>query len=215
MALQTIVKYNVYDWHNNHQDEIALNLNIADTNSAYIVHRALVAQRASQRQGTASTKTRSQVRGGGRKPWKQKGTGKARAGSNRSPLWRGGGVIFGPSADINYNKKINRKELQLALRTVLYNKYNNTLIVRNFNDHFNKPSTKKILGAFKTWQLNLDSKILVIVDNKTSNLYLSIRNLLNVNIIAANNLNVIDLLNHNFLVITTDALLKINEVYNV
>nr|YP_009369894.1 50S ribosomal protein L4 [Boldia erythrosiphon]ARO90582.1 50S ribosomal protein L4 [Boldia erythrosiphon] len=215
MVLQTTVIYNVHDLESSYQHKITLNLSIADAKAAYVVHRALVAQRTSQRQGTSSSKTRSEVRGGGRKPWKQKGTGKARVGSNRSPLWRGGGVVFGPSSDINYNKKINQKELQLALRTVLYNKYNNILVVKQFDASFNNPSTKKILSIFKIWKIDLNSKILLIVNTKNLNLYLSIRNLPNINIIAANNLNVIDLLNHNLVVITTDALLKINEVYNV
>ena len=214
MGLIRKINYPIFDWENSNQKSIDVDFIIAEKNAGYIVHRALVTQQASQRQGTASTKTRSEVKGGGKKPWKQKGTGKARAGSNRSPLWRGGGVIFGPKSDINYNKKINKKELQLALRTLLYNKSDKTVLVENFDTQFDQPSTKKVMCALKNWGLDLGNKILIIVAKKNYNLYLSTRNIPNVDIIAANNLNVIDLLKNKFLLITTDALDKINEVYN-
>merc|ERR1712153_281954 len=96
-------------------------------NANYLIHKDILRHQISKKQGTASTKTRSEVRGGGRKPWKQKGTGRARAGSNRSPLWKGGGVIFGPKPK-TMQHKLNKKEFQLALRTLLYNKKNNLFV---------------------------------------------------------------------------------------
>nr|YP_009402724.1 50S ribosomal protein L4 [Compsopogon caeruleus]ARX96077.1 50S ribosomal protein L4 [Compsopogon caeruleus] len=214
MVLNKTISYAVYDWENNIKELISLDLTVADKTSAYVVHRALIAQQTSSRQGSASTKTRSEVRGGGRKPWKQKGTGKARAGSNRSPLWKGGGVIFGPKPTVNYIKKINQKEMQLALRSVLLNKFNNTLIVENFDTYFDTPSTKQVLQSLINWQLDIKSKILIIVKEKNYNLYLSVRNIPNIDIIAANNLNIMDLLNNKFLVITTEALKEIGDIYN-
>lgn len=109
----------IKNWDGKETGSATLDLRVADESTAdHIVHRALVRQMANARQGTVSTKTRAEVRGGGRKPWRQKGTGRARAGSNRSPLWRGGGVIFGPKPR-DYSLKMNRKERRLALRTAL------------------------------------------------------------------------------------------------
>ena len=111
-------------------DTQSITLKISDRNAMYIIHRALIQQLQNNKYRKAHTKTRSEVQGGGKKPWKQKGTGKARAGSIRSPLWKGGGVIFGPRTQY-YKYKINKKEKQLALRTLLNNKWNNTLIVND------------------------------------------------------------------------------------
>ena len=109
----------IRNWQGEEAGSATLELAVArEENASHIVHRALIRQTNNARQGNASTKTRAEVRGGGRKPWKQKGTGRARAGSIRSPLWRGGGVIFGPSPK-DYNMKMNRKERRLALRTAL------------------------------------------------------------------------------------------------
>ena len=113
MVIQTELEYSIYDTEGNTSSKSTISLKIATVKSSYLVHRAMVKQQAEQRQGTASTKTRSEVRGGGKKPWKQKGSGKARAGSNRSPLWKGGGVTFGPKTR-SYRKKMNRKEWRLA-----------------------------------------------------------------------------------------------------
>nr|YP_010337180.1 ribosomal protein L4 [Pseudoerythrocladia kornmannii]QUE28261.1 ribosomal protein L4 [Pseudoerythrocladia kornmannii]UNJ16765.1 ribosomal protein L4 [Pseudoerythrocladia kornmannii] len=214
MTCQQTIDYKVLNWSNEEIGEEQLTLNIAEKTANYVVHRALIAQRSQRRNNTASTKTRSEVRGGGRKPWKQKGTGRARAGSNRSPLWRGGGVIFGPRNTINYDKKINQKESQLAIRTVLFNKKTETTIVNSFESEFSIPSTKNLLQAIKKWGISEKQKILIICKHKTSNLYLSTRNLQNVNIISCNSLNTIDLLNAQHLIITVDSLAAIKEVYN-
>merc|ERR1712106_688015 len=111
-------------------DKITLNLSILENSGNYVVHKDINRQQLQQKQGTVSTKTRSEVRGGGRKPWRQKGTGRARAGSNRSPLWKGGGVIFGPKPK-KVNLKLNKKERRLALQTLLYNKKDNILVIEN------------------------------------------------------------------------------------
>jgi large subunit ribosomal protein L4 len=118
-----------------------LKLTILEKSGTYLLHKDLLRHFNSQKQGTVSTKTRSEVRGGGRKPWRQKGTGRARAGSNRSPLWKGGGVIFGPKPK-TLVLKLNKKERRLALQTLLYNKKNNILIIENLENGISQPKTK-------------------------------------------------------------------------
>ena len=213
MTVNTQVIYQVYNWEGQVVGNTDLNLKVSKDSGMYLVHRALVKQNNEKRQGSANTKTRSEVRGGGRKPWRQKGTGRARAGSIRSPLWRGGGVIFGPKPR-SFSTKMNKKEKQLALRTALHNKSVNTLIVENFNSYFQKPKTKLFIDAVNRWNLDLNNKILVIVNKKDPNVYLSIRNLHNVDIISADTLNIMALLAAHKVIITVDALPKIQEVYN-
>nr|YP_009509317.1 ribosomal protein L4 [Gracilaria vermiculophylla]AXI96967.1 ribosomal protein L4 [Gracilaria vermiculophylla]QXU75172.1 ribosomal protein L4 [Gracilaria vermiculophylla]WDZ67949.1 ribosomal protein L4 [Gracilaria vermiculophylla] len=193
--------------------EITLNLSKQDKNNIYILHRALTQQLIRDR--NANTKTRSQVSGGGKKPWKQKGTGKARAGSNRSPLWRGGGVIFGPQKR-KCSKKINKKEKQLALRIIIENKFKDTIVTENFVERIEKPNTKLIVNTLKQYKLdtNIKNNILIIVSKKTHNLHLSTRNLKHVELLAANHLNVISLLKANQIIIDKDALDIINKIYN-
>nr|YP_009295640.1 50S ribosomal protein L4 [Mastocarpus papillatus]AOL58124.1 50S ribosomal protein L4 [Mastocarpus papillatus] len=193
-----------------------IKLRINEDKGMYIIHRALNKQLNNNRQGNANTKSRGEIRGGGRKPWKQKGSGKARAGSIRSPLWEGGGVIFGPKRK-NYNIKINKKEKQLALRTLLHNKFKQTYLVSNIiTTNINKPNTKAVLKTISNLSINLNkkTKILFIVVNKNINLRLSIRNLPNVELITADQLHIIALLKANKIIITIDALNKIKEVYN-
>lgn len=194
-----------------------VHLKISENKGMYIIHRALIQQLNCKRQKIANTKTRSEVRGGGQKPWKQKGTGKARAGSIRSPLWRGGGVIFGPKSQ-KYKIKINKKEKKLALRTTIYNKFKNTFIVDidNFTNNLNKPNTKFIIQKINNLGININkkSKILIIIANQNYNLYLSIRNLQNIDLINANQINLFQILKAEKLIITTSALDKINQIYN-
>nr|AIA20087.1 50S ribosomal protein L3 [Neoporphyra perforata] len=213
MTVKTQLNYQVYNWEGQISGSADLNLKVSQDSGMYLVHRALVKQNNQKRQGSANTKTRSEVRGGGRKPWRQKGTGRARAGSIRSPLWRGGGVIFGPKPR-SFAKKMNKKERQLALRTALNNKSVNTLIVENFNSHFQQPKTKMFMEAIQRWNLDLSKKVLVVVDGKDPNVYLSVRNLHNVEIISADTLNIMALLAAHKIIITVDALSKIQEVYN-
>lgn len=203
----------VKNWQGEQVSETSLELKVAkEKNANHIVHRALVRQLAKARQGTASTKTRSEVRGGGRKPWRQKGTGRARAGSIRSPLWRGGGVIFGPKPR-DYDLKMNKKERRLALRTAFNSCLENAVVVENFAEEIARPKTKEIIDALTRWEVDITQKILLIVTDIAENVYLSTRNIPNVKLLKASNLNVYDLLNAQQVVVTTDALTKIQEVY--
>ena len=208
-----MVNCKVKNWQGEEVSETSLELKVAkEESAAHIVHRALVRQLAMARQGTASTKTRSEVRGGGRKPWRQKGTGRARAGSSRSPLWRGGGVTFGPKPR-DYSVKMNKKERRLALRTAFYSCLESAVVVEDFTAQVTAPKTKEILSALDRWGVDKNSKVLLIVNEISDNLHLSTRNIVNVKILKAGNLNVYDLLNAQQVVVTTDALTKIEEVY--
>ena len=204
----------VKNWQGEDVGETTLDLKVAkEENAEHIVHRALVRQLNNGRQGTASSKTRAEVRGGGRKPWRQKGTGRARAGSIRSPLWRGGGVIFGPKPR-DYSTKMNRKERRLALRTALNSRNEDTIIVENFAEQLEHPKTKEIISALERWGIETTAKVLLILDDIPDNVYLSVRNISTVKLIKATNLNVFDLLHANKIVITQEALAKIQEVYS-
>ena len=161
-----------------------LNLNVLENSGNYLIQKDIIRHYASQRQGTVSTKTRSEVRGGGRKPWKQKGTGRARAGSNRSPLWKGGGVIFGPKPK-KLIFKLNKKERRLALQTLLYNKKNSVLVIDNLENEVNLPKTKIFIKICQDCGINLDQKLLIIVSEKTKLLKLSTQNIKNVELISA------------------------------
>ncbi|CCH66368.1 LSU ribosomal protein L4p (L1e) [Richelia intracellularis HH01] len=207
-------KCEVKNWQGEQVSQQTFELEIAkETTAAGIVHRALVRQMTNARQGTASTKTRSEVRGGGRKPWRQKGTGRARAGSIRSPLWRGGGVIFGPKPR-DYNLKMNRKERRLALRTAFASRLDDLIIVEEFNSYFSCPKTKELVTAIVRWGSLLDEKTLLILSEKNENIYLSARNVENLKLLIADQLNVYDLLHADKLVVTASALGKIQEVYS-
>ena len=178
--------------------------------NAGLVHQVIVMQLASQRLGTHSTKTRSMVRGGGRKPWRQKGTGRARAGSRRSPLWRSGGTIFGPSPR-SYAFRMPKKQRRLALRCVLSEKLRNNELIVLDELNFEAAKTKqmvKLLSDFK-----VDSKALFIADEVSENVERSARNLQGVKTLGALGLNAYDLLYHDKLFITKDAIAKIEEVY--
>lgn len=209
MTNQTQIVYNVSL--NKHTKSISFRINT--NNNIYIVHRAIVKELHEKRQGNASSKTKSQVRGGGKKPWKQKGTGKARAGSIRSPLWRGGGVIFGPTSQ-TYIKKLNRKEKQLALRNLIYNKKNETIIINESYFQLEKASTNLLINKIQKLNINITSKILIIVTKKNTNTYLSIRNLTSVDLIAANQLNLLAIIQAKHLIITEDSLDIIQRTYN-
>ena len=203
----------VRDWQGAEAGTATLDLQVAKAENAnHIVHRALVRQLANSRQGTVSTKTRAEVRGGGRKPWRQKGTGRARAGSNRSPLWRGGGVIFGPKPR-DYSLNMNRKERRLALRTAFQARIEDLIVVQEFSDKLPRPKTKEMVRALTGWGIELDSKVLLIVAERNEMVYLSARNIDRMRIISADNLNVFDLLAADKIVATEAALAKVQEVY--
>nr|YP_009313949.1 Ribosomal protein L4 [Hommersandiophycus borowitzkae]SCW22203.1 Ribosomal protein L4 [Hommersandiophycus borowitzkae] len=214
MTIEKTISYNLYQANQKTDNCTTINLNISSQNTdRFIVHRSLIKQNAEKRQGTASTKTRSEVRGGGRKPWKQKGTGKARAGSIRSPLWRGGGVIFGPKPK-TYKLKLNSKEKQLALRNLLYNKTACTILINENEVNFEIPQTKIVVKKLNDLGIIDKQHTLFIVKNKSTNLYLSSRNLPYLELIQANHLNIRSLLRAKKIIITEQALSIINEVYN-
>ena len=207
--VQCVVK----DWQGVEKGNTELDLKVAKEETASsVVHRALVRQLANQRQGNACTKTRAEVSGGGRKPWKQKGTGRARAGSTRSPLWRGGGVIFGPKPR-DYTIKMNRKERRLALRTAFQSRTADLIVVEDFSANLERPKTKDMLAAFARWGVVVGSKVLVILPTKDENAYLSMRNVARVKVITAANLNMFDLLNADQIIATASAIDSIKEVY--
>jgi large subunit ribosomal protein L4 len=182
-------------------------------NAIGLIHRAYLTQIKNSRQYLASTKTKSEVRGGGRKPWKQKGTGRARAGSNRSPLWVGGGVIFGPKFRI-VNKKINKKENRLAILSALYLKKNKWVFVdENLFTNFNEIKTKNIRNLLSTFSLNPTEKILFILTKPNRSFWLASRNLKNIEITTCNCLNVRQLLENNSIILSKSSLEQINSVY--
>ncbi|RCJ25338.1 50S ribosomal protein L4 [Nostoc sp. ATCC 43529] len=204
----------VKNWQGEQVGQTSFELRVAKEETAsHIVHRALVRQLNNARQGTASTKTRSEVRGGGRKPWRQKGTGRARAGSIRSPLWRGGGVIFGPKPR-DFNLKMNRKERRLALRTAFIGRLDDLIVVEEFSEQLSRPKTKDLVAALARWGAEPENKTLLILSEFPENVYLSARNIENLKVIAADQLNVYDLLHADKIVLTTSALEKIQEVYS-
>merc|ERR1712008_16955 len=192
-------------------DEYKLELNILENSGNYLVHKDILRHQISRKQSTTSTKTRSEVRGGGRKPWKQKGTGQARAGSNRSPL-KGGGVIFGPKPKVNV-LKLNKKERKLALQTLLYNKRNSVLILNDLEESIDNPKTKFLESIFKKCNVQLDEKVLLIVSKKTVPIKLSVRNMKNVELISAINLNTLSLLKAKQILLTPLALKDIKETF--
>jgi len=213
MTVQKFIQYNSLDLNGQIlNDEHKLELNILENSGNYLVHKDILRHQISRKQSTSSTKTRSEVRGGGRKPWKQKGTGQARAGSNRSPLWKGGGVIFGPKPKVNV-LKLNKKERKLALQTLLYNKRNNVLILNNLEESIDTPKTKYLESIFKNCRVQLDKKVLLIVSKKTVPIKLSVRNMKNVELISASNLNTLSLLKAKQILLTPLAIKDIKETF--
>ena len=203
----------VLDWQGKEAGESSIDLKTAkESSAADLLHRAVLRQQAHSRQGTASTLTRSEVRGGGRKPYKQKGTGRARQGSIRTPLRPGGGIIFGPKPR-KYNLEMNRKERRLALRTALMSRISDAKIIKDFGSKLEVPKTSEIIALLKRVGINADGKILIILNKPSEIIKRSIRNLEKIKLISADQLNVFDLLNANSLVIGEGALLTINEVY--
>ena len=213
MTIQKFITYAPLDINGKQLDSnCELKLNVLETSGNYLLHKDFLRHSISQKQGTVSSKTRSEVRGGGRKPWKQKGTGRARAGSNRSPLWKGGGVIFGPKPK-KISLKLNKKERRLALQTLLYNKRNNILIIENLESEIIEPKTKNFLKICKNCSIDLNQKILVIISNKTIALKLSMQNLKNIELISASNLNTLSLLKAKQIILTPLAINYIKEIY--
>ena len=176
-----------------------------------VLHNTIVLNMANARQGTASTKTRAEVRGGGRKPWRQKGTGNARQGSIRATQWRGGGIVFGPNPDRNYTKKMNKKEKRLALLSALsYKVIDNELIVID-DLKFETSKTKEMVNLLTNLNIEVN-KVLVVVEELTENVCLSARNLANVKVVTYKEVNAFDLVSADNMLITEAALNKLEEV---
>ena len=190
--------------------DITLNENVwgIEPNDA-VLYDALTLARNNQRQGTASTKTRSDVRGGGIKPWKQKGTGRARQGSIRAPHWVGGGVVFGPHPR-SFSKKMNRKERRLALKSALSYKVieSEMIVVDSFN--METPKTKEALVALSNLKVN--KKILLVVDELNDNVILATRNIKEIVLLEANEINTYDIIAADNMIITEKAVKAIEEV---
>ncbi len=203
----------VRDWQGKESGQASLDLKVArETSAADLLHRAVVRQLANARQGTASTLTRAEVAGGGRKPYKQKGTGRARQGSIRTPLRPGGGIVFGPKPR-SYALAMNRKERRLALRTALMSRVADITVVKGFAQGLEVPKTREITAALQRFGIAADAKVLLVIDGASEEVRLSVRNLEKVKLIAADQLNVFDLLNASKLVLNEEALAKIQEVY--
>ena len=175
-----------------------------------IVHSVLVNYLANQRQGTQSTKTRAEVRGGGRKPWRQKGTGRARQGSIRAPQWIKGGIALGPKPR-SYSYRINKKEKQLAIKSLLSAKVLDNELTVVDKLEVKEPKTNVMVKALT--DLKVEGKTLIILSEKNENVLLSSRNIKGVKTIELNTINVFDLLNCNKLVLTLDTVKKLEEVY--
>lgn len=191
-------------------EELELNESVfgVEINEA-LVHQAVKMQLASQRLGTHATKTRGMVRGGGRKPWKQKGTGRARSGSTRSPIWVGGGVVFGPTPR-SHAFRMPRKQRRLAIKCALSDKVKSGEFIVLDALQFEQAKTKqvvKMLGDFK-----IEKKALIVTGEENENVERSSRNIPGVKAISSCGLNVYDILNHNKLFITKDAITRIEEV---
>jgi len=206
-----MAKVAVYDITNKQVGDIELNDSIFGVEmNAGLLHQAVVMQLASERLGTHSTKTRGLVRGGGRKPWRQKGTGRARAGSTRSPLWVGGGTVFGPHPR-KYAFSMPRKQRRLAIKCALSDKVKSGDFIVLDSLDFEAPKTKQVVKLLADFAA--PKKNLFITAAEAENVEKSARNIPGVKAINANGLNVYDILNHNKLFITKDAIARIEEVF--
>ena len=175
----------------------------------HVMHLAVVSQLANKRQGTQSAKTRAEVSGGGRKPWRQKGTGHARQGSTRAPQWTGGGVVFAPKPR-DYSMKMNKKEKALAIKSALTSRVAEEKIYVLDGISFDEIKTKKMVSVLNSLKVK---KALVVLDKKDENVILSARNIPDVRTTLSNGINVYDILKYDTLVITKDAVAQIEEVY--
>ena len=220
MAINETIKFSIKNLKGELENESAtLNLkvpeyynsNTVSDKSNYVIYRAFQTQKTNERQGTRSTKTRAEVRGGGRKPWKQKGTGRARAGSNRSPLWKGGGVTFGPKPK-EFSQKINRKEWRLSLRLLLLKKQELITVIESLN--LNSFKTKDFVKTFSDLGTNNEEKTVIIVPTIDDNLRRSTKNLKNIRVLEAKCLNIKDLLLTKSIIVAKESLKIIEETYN-
>ena len=204
-------KVDVYDINGKKVSDVELNEKVFGIEpNETIVHAVLVNYLANQRQGTQSTKTRAEVRGGGRKPWRQKGTGRARQGSIRAPQWIKGGIALGPKPR-SYRYTVNKKEKRLAIRSILSSKVLENKLTVVDKLELAEIKTKSMVNAMKN--LKLEGKTLVILPEKNLNVQASTKNIEGAKAILANTINVYDLLRYTNLVLTLDTVKKLEEVY--
>lgn len=204
-------KVNVYNMLGELVEEIELDENVFGVEiNQHVVYEVVKNQLANKRQGTQSTKTRAEVRGGGRKPWRQKGTGRARQGSINAPHWTGGGVTFAPKPR-DYSYKVPKKVRRLAMKSALTSKVQNNEIIVIDELKFDAPKTKEMVNLLN--KLNADKKALIVMDAKNVNVIKSANNIPNVQTALVNTLNVYDILKYNSFIITKDAVRKVEEVY--
>ena len=200
----------VYNIEGKEVDKLELNDNVFGVEiNEHLVHLAVVSQLANGRQGTQSAKTRSEVSGGGRKPWRQKGTGHARQGSTRSPQWTGGGVVFAPKPR-DYSFKMNKKEKNLALKSVLTSKVAEDKLIVLDSISFDEIKTKKMVAVLNNLKAD---KALVVLNDNDKNVILSAKNIPDVKTALTNTINVYDILKYDKLIVTKDAVATIEEVY--
>jgi len=205
-----VIKLDVYNLQGEKAGTAALNEDVFGIEAnIHVMHQVVKAQLAEARQGTHSTKTRGQVSGGGKKPYRQKGTGRARQGTIRAPHYRGGGVVFGPHPR-SYAQKVNRREVKLAMRSALSAKLKDDELMLLENVDFEKPSTKDAVGAIKA--LGLDGRITFVVADDDVNAFLSFRNISGVRIIPLSEMNTYDFIDNRKLILTKAALTRVEEV---
>ncbi len=177
----------------------------------FVVQRAITTDLANRRQGTAKTKGISEVAGSGKKPWKQKGTGRARVGSRRSPLWRGGATIFGPTGTQNYKLKLNKKEHALALASVLSDKVASNSVIILDSEKFGSPKTKDLIKALEV--MNLTGKVLIVIDDYDENFARAVSNIKSITVDLSDNMSVYDVLNTKTLVLNKSVVEDINSQF--
>ncbi|WP_020155513.1 50S ribosomal protein L4 [Caldibacillus debilis] len=203
-------KVTLYNQNGSEVGEIELNDAVFGIEpNQHVLFEAIVMQRASMRQGTHKTKNRAEVSGGGRKPWRQKGTGRARQGSIRAPQWRGGGIVFGP-VPRDYSYKLPKKVRRLALKSALSSKVLDKQLLVLDQLSLEKPKTKDFINVLKN--LSVEKKALVVTGEMDENVYLSARNIPGVKVVDASGINVLDLVGHDHLIMTKDAVEKVEEV---
>ncbi len=205
-----MAKVAVYNMQGQEVEELELNDAVfgVDVNKN-LLHRAVVTQLANKRQGTQSTLTRAEVRGGGAKPWRQKGTGRARQGSIRSPQWKGGGVVFAPKPR-DYSKKMNKKERRIALKSALSAKVNDQKFIVVDELKLDEVKTKNMINVLANLKVG---KALIVLNNEEKNVVLSARNIPTVKTATTNTINVYDLLKYDVCIVTKNAVATIEEVY--
>ena len=205
-----MAKVSVYNIEGNKVDDMELNDAVFGVEvNEHLVHMAVVSQLANKRQGTQSAKTRSEVSGGGRKPWRQKGTGHARQGSTRAPQWTGGGIVFAPKPR-DYSFKMNKKEKNLALKSVLTSKVAEDKLIVLDSISFDEIKTKKMVAVLNNLKAD---KALVVLNDNDKNVILSAKNIPDVKTALTNTINVYDILKYDKLIVTKDAVATIEEVY--